>query len=220
MTEFEELPQPGPDGRQRRLRIDIAVGALGLLLVVLVIRATTHHHNKPGAASNTATTAPASPIGGFGTPPDSGSGLLNGMATGGNLGRSLPTSPDDDPTICPPSHPACSRTEYLPPAVVTAIRAAFPTARVQSCYTLRLTGRPDGLHWFRQISASFRGAPLVIQLQAPPPTGNPVPNGRSGTTTFYSAEPGGYFVSIEFGWPGRATSQLAQLATDRRLLAD
>lgn len=215
MTEFEDLPEPR--GR-RRLRIDIAVGALGLLLVVLVFRASTHHHAKPAATGGT--TAPASPVGGFGTPPDSGSGLLAGLATGPAGATSPAIGRDDNPTICPPSHPACSRTDYLPRAVVTAVQDAFPTARVQSCYTLHLTGRPDGLHWFRQISASFRGAPLVIQLQEPPPTGNPIPNGRSGRTTFYSAELGSYFVSIEFDWPGSTGAELAKLATDRRLLAD
>src|SRR5581483_4386520 len=100
MTEFEDLPEPVGRQQRRRLRIDIAVGALVLLLVVLVFRATTQHHGKPAAAIVSST--PAAPIGGFGTPPDSGSGLLAGMATAG-LATSLPTDPDDDPTICPPS---------------------------------------------------------------------------------------------------------------------
>jgi hypothetical protein len=214
MSEFEDLPQPGPSKQRRRLRIDIAVGALVLLGVVLFLRASTrdHHHSSPAPS----TSAAATPIGGFGTPPDSGSGLLGGVPEV-QASATLPPLVDGDPTACPPKYP-CASSRHVPPGVVAAVQAVFPTARVQDCYTVRLSGRPDGLLWFREINADLNGASLVIQLQAPPPTGNAVPNGRSGTTTFYSAEHHGYFVSIEFDWPGSVSGVLARLAADRRLM--
>lgn len=232
----EELPQPGKD--PKRLRIELAAGAVLLLIVLFAVKATTGKSGKVGGPSPSPT---SSATHSYGTgAPDSGSGLLDGQSTytygpvttvtldpseGAVVSRNdgLPDRVSDDPAACPwptgsdgngHAVPGCTEDDSEPAHAVSAVLAVYPNAKLSSATTVYL-GKT--VLWFRQLNVYVGTAELLVRVEAPPPNGLPADvSGEQDGMTSYSGSLGPHHVYLQINRTGQSAA-LAKLAKDVRL---
>jgi hypothetical protein len=231
-AEDEELPQPtarAQRSRIARLRADLVVAVLVLGGGLVVARALSHGEGPkpPGSAS----LAPSTRSYGTGAP-DSGSGLLNGMATISVTGRAtakalpvLPGTTYDDPARCPDGID-CSTVTSVPGPVFEALDAAFPGLTLESATTVRLDVKNYGRAlWFLQANARVGTKQILLRLTMRRASDvdryGVIRSGRTAVTYYgHSLLP--YFVLVQVDQPiGREQplAPLADLVRDVRLLA-
>jgi hypothetical protein len=232
----EELLETGGRGERRRLgrmRLDLAIGAVVLGGALVVARLISDNDASTGARpAPTPSPSPSARTYGTGAP-DSGSGLLNGMATAtlapsDGRGVTIPARPGrdaDDPFRCPESA-TCTTVESAAAPVRAAVRAAFPGAVLEAATTVRMAGRPAAASlWFLQVNALVGSREILVRVQVP--TSRDVEQGNEtetahGTTAYLSTGLRQYHVTVQVDGPaGREQpfSALQKLATDVRLLA-
>jgi hypothetical protein len=203
--------------RPGRLRRDLLLAALLLALVGAVARAMSHHSSPDTTPTSGPSTSTASR-----SAPDTGSGLLNGSVVD-PTGTVAPGA--QDPFACPATYQCLESADAGSPAV-TALRAAFPAAVLESASTVRLLSPHDGKPlWFRQLTARNGAAEILVRVdRAGVPNSDGRGTTRSGGTvvTYYQATLANYHVVVQViatNGPGQALPPLQKLAADVRLLA-
>jgi hypothetical protein len=200
----EELAQPA-GARARRLRVDIAVGALLLGGALLVARALEHHeHGRHAAAIVRVTDAP---------PPTTTPDALELEAA-----PTCPRATDGED--------ACSTARSVPAGFLAAVHGLLPHAVVDRAESnvIRPTG-PERGHgiWSRTFAAHDGARRIVIVVSDGLPAGDGATqtHGRPDAVTYVRTAQGPYTVQVQVSAPERlapAFGDITELAADARLV--
>jgi hypothetical protein len=217
--------------RNRTLRIELGVAALVLGAAVLVARTLSDGSGSPKAVPSPTPTASTRT---YGTgAPDSGSGLLNGMATVSATDGTvimeprLPAPTGADPTQCPDSV-SCFTVDRVAAPVLAAVRAAFPGAVPESALTVRLNEAPYAqMLWYLQVNVRVGNTQVLVRVQAPSVNDKSDSSVDSqvgnGSIAHVSTTLQQYYVEVQADDPSSKPQSIApvrRLARDVRLLAD
>lgn len=215
----EELPPRGRRQlpRSQRLRLDLGLGVLGLVVAALIGNALAHHGGKP---SSTSSNGPRT-----GSPAPAATNAVN--VTRGAHGA----LPAPAPRARCPSKTECITYFGVPAPVRAAVAAAFPGARITSGRTVRLYVKNYG-QALTSLDVNARRGPEKITLRLRGVAWTDVGRdnqARAGTTVFdgrrtvqYEAPNAQYDVLVEVVTPASrhvAVAPLMRLARDDRLLA-
>lgn len=201
----EDLPNPRAAGaRTRRLRIDIAVGAVVIGGAFLLARAASHGDDTP-----------------TGTTPTHAASVPTAVRTDDAL-RLLPARLAD-PEQCPPDVVCGTAPEATGPAQA-AVQDALPGAVVRSARTVRvqIEGHGQAL-WFVALRARYGHDQVKVQVQVQSPgdrTGHSVMLFAGRSITRYEADLLKYHVIVQFIAPADEyvpLDALKHLAADVRL---
>lgn len=180
-----EEPLPGQRGGQRRLRLDIAVGAVLLGAAFLIARAASGGGSSPSPGQSgtpTHATTAAPPVVRV-QPSGSPTPFVTVSRVGGGWlpEQPLPRRTSADPRSCPPQH-SCRLVRTVPDALRAAVHATFRNARIREVESVALTGGPARPRlWFRKVSADLGAGRLVVWLAAPAANGREPPGPSSAT---------------------------------------
>jgi hypothetical protein len=215
--EEEELPRQS----RRRLRTDLAVGAVILVVVLVVGRALAGHGGGPDAAP-TRSVAPSTgatsavPV----VPPPVPSEVAITHANGAvELRPALPPRTSQNPAACPIE--SCETEDAVPTGVLDAIDAVFPHGETLFKITVHLPAAPwHGALWFRQVNLLVNGKQLLVRISAPGPSDDLASGTTSDGLVYYRAAFGQYVVALQVDpGAGGTLEKLRALAHDERLLA-
>jgi hypothetical protein len=239
----EDLPQPRDSAERSwfvRTSVTVAVAAAVLIGALVVARALSGDRRSTASAPTGSPSPSVNPRIYSSIAPDTGSGLLNGMATmsippghpipipigpgdvttisigpgRAEIDQRLPPSTSDDPAECPTGID-CYTEENAAASARAAVRAAFPGAVIQSASTVHLNSEQFGqMLWFVQINALVGHNQLVVRVQAPRDTDrnrSGADNAGDSTIAYYEHALRQYHVFVQVDGPAGAVPSVRSL---------
>jgi hypothetical protein len=222
----EEL-EPGR-GQDRRLRVELLVGAAVLVAVLAAGKALSTRGDGPGTSASPTPSSSSSrdisipgPIRAPTTPvvPAPRSVFITRDDGVRVLVPALPRRTFADPSACPVGV-SCIIEEAVNGTVLDPVRALFPALKVVRMTTVRIVTNPwAGDLWYRELVFRSARAKLVVQISVPGAADSAGGGTGGDGMSYYGALRQQYIVYVEaFAKPAPRPDSLRRLASDDRLL--